>query len=169
MAKLLKLTAVAVLFMLLSTGITNAAFPTVKETKQATTATVTATTTTQEVTTIKAAKRELKAAAAGAKGKYFGGGKHKLAAVLFAVFLGVFGVHSFYMGQTGKGFVQLGLGVVGLGLYIAGYASYLSSGGTLPAYALIGFLIYFGVAIWAFVDFIRILSGSLEPEEGFDD
>ena len=158
------------LFLLLGIGATNAAFPTVKANRNAATAdeVTVSSTTTPQATTVKAAKRELKAAAA--KAKFYGGGKHKLAAALFAVFLGVFGVHSFYMGQTGKGFLQLGLTALGLGLYIGGIASYVSGAGqTFPVLALVGLLIYLGVGIWAIVDFVRILSGSLEPEEGFDD
>ena len=158
------------LFLLLGICATNAAFPTVKATNKTATVAdaIVVTTTTTQVTTVKAAKRELKAAAANAK--FYGGGKSKIIAALLAIFLGVFGVHSFYMGQTTKGFLQLGLTALGLGLYVGGIASYVSGAGVaFPVLALLGLLIYLGVGIWALVDFVRILTGSLEPEEGFDD
>ncbi len=34
-------------------------------------------------------------------------GKNRIAAALFAIFLGGFGVHKFYLGQTGKGILYL--------------------------------------------------------------
>ena len=75
------------------------------------------------------------------------------------------------MGQKQKGFIQLGVSVVGLGLYIAGIASVISATDTvtIPALAIVGLIIFLGAAIWAIVDFFRILSGNLAPEEGFDD
>jgi len=111
--------------------------------------------------------KELKADKSAYYQKSFYGGKSKLAAALFALFLGALGVHSFYMGQTRKGFIQLGLYVVGFLLELAGAVS--SSGtGTISALSIVGLLMVFGVGIWAFVDFIRILIGSLAPEEGFE-
>ena len=112
--------------------------------------------------------KELKADKSAYYQKSFYGGKSKLTAALLAFFLGGLGIHSFYMGQTRKGFIQLGLYVVGLALYIAGLASVGSGAATIPATAIIGYLLILGVGIWAFVDFIRILIGSLAPEEGFE-
>ena len=40
--------------------------------------------------------------------------KSKLAAGLLGIFLGVFGVHNFYLGNTGKAIAQLLLGTVGV-------------------------------------------------------
>jgi TM2 domain-containing membrane protein YozV len=97
------------------------------------------------------------------------GRKSKVAAALLAFFLGGFGVHRFYMGQKKEGFIQLGLTLVGIGLIIAGLANYVSGlGESFPTLALIGYVLVLGVSIWAFIDFIRILTGGLEPEEGFD-
>ena len=102
--------------------------------------------------------------------KPMSGGKSKIVAALLAFFLGGFGVHSFYMGQKGKGFIQLGLTLAGLALVIAGLASFVSGlGESIPIIAIIGYLLILGVGIWAFVDFVRILTGGLAPEEGFDD
>lgn len=116
-------------------------------------------------TTKKGVKKEL-----AAQSVAFGGGKSKIVAALLAFFIGSLGVHSFYMGQTVKGFIQLGLSVLGIALYIAGIASFVSgTGAALPVTALIGAVLLFGVGLWAFVDFVRILIGGLEPEEGFND
>jgi TM2 domain-containing membrane protein YozV len=60
-------------------------------------------------------------------------GKSQLTAVLLAVFLGVLGIHRFYLGYTWQGIAQL-----------------LTLG---------------GLGIWSFVDFIRILTGSLQPKD----
>ena len=94
------------------------------------------------------------------------GGKKKMAAIFLAFFLGWLGVHSFYMGQTTKGLIQLGGTALGIVLFITGVAS--SADDTIAATALIGYLLIVGVSIWALVDFIRILTGNLAPEEGFE-
>jgi TM2 domain-containing membrane protein YozV len=124
-------------------------------------------------TSLRQAKKEFKVQMSeNAKAGYggYGGGKSKVIAVVFVLLLGSFGAHSFYMGQTGKGFLQLGLTLLGIGLYIAGIASYVSGAGVaIPATALVGLVLILGVSIWALVDFIRILTGGLAPEEGFDD
>jgi hypothetical protein len=167
MAILLKNATVALLLLLLSLGTVYAAFPTAKKAQQAT-AQANNNTVSVQKTAVPAVsnEKELKSITS-AKNKAFGGGKSKGTAILLAIFLGTFGAHSFYMGKTVKGFAQLGLTLVGLGLFIAGVAS-VSTDGTIPATALIGYLLIFGVSIWALVDLVRILTGSLEPEEGFD-
>lgn len=62
-------------------------------------------------------------------------------AALLAFFLGSFGVHNFYLGYTKRGATQLVLVLFG----------YLTS------LLLIGLPIVFGVAVWAFIEFIMIL------------
>jgi TM2 domain-containing membrane protein YozV len=42
--------------------------------------------------------------------------KSKLAAGLLAIFLGWLGAHSFYLGKTGKGIIQIVVSIVTLGL-----------------------------------------------------
>ena len=54
------------------------------------------------------------------------GGKSKVAAGLFAIFLGAFGVHKFYLGYTTEGILAivlfwiLGLVTVGFGMVVMG-------------------------------------------------
>lgn len=98
------------------------------------------------------------------------GGKSKIAAALLAFFLGGFGVHRFYMGQKKQGFMQLGGTLIGIALIVIGLLSAVDTESvSIPVLAIVGYLLVLGVSIWAFVDFIRILTGGLEPEEGFND
>lgn len=118
------------------------------------------------------AKKELKAFKK-TNNWYAGGSKSKIVAALLAFFLGGFGVHSFYMGNKKKGFIQLGATIVGIALVIAGAAKTVTSvaGGTasISGLAIVGLVLLLGVGIWAFVDFVRILTGGLAPEEGFSE
>ena len=68
------------------------------------------------------------------KHPYYAGSKSQLVAALLAFFVGVVGVHRFYLGYTWQGIVQ----IITLG----------------------------GLGIWALIDFIRILTGSLTPKDG---
>jgi hypothetical protein len=105
-----------------------------------------------------------------ATSKAAGGGKSKIIAALLAFFLGNFGVHSFYMGNTKKGLIQLVLGLGGIILYSVGIASAVTSGSIgFGGIALVGMIMLLAAGIWALVDFVRILIGSLEPESGFND
>lgn len=67
--------------------------------------------------------------------------KSKLAAGLLAIFLGAFGVHNFYLGYTKKAVIQLVVSLVG-GIFTCGIAT-------------------LGIEIWAFVEGIMILTGSI--------
>lgn len=62
--------------------------------------------------------------------------KSRLAAGLLALFLGTLGIHNFYLGRTGIAVLQLLLSVLSLG-FLAG-----------------------GVALWALIEAILILTGS---------
>lgn len=95
------------------------------------------------------------------------GDKSKVVAAVLAFFLGGFGVHDFYLGNKRNGFIKLGLTLIGIALYVAGIVAFAASeAAALPILAIIGYLIILGVGIWAFVDFIRILTGSYEPVDG---
>ncbi len=179
MKKLIRLSFLAIALVVATVSSTNAAFPkdqvasTVVSTNVSTVANVT-----PEPTITKAqAKKQLKEFKK-ANNWYAGGSKSKIVAALLAFFLGGFGVHSFYMGNKKKGFIQLGATVLGIILLIVGATktvSAVAAVGTTAAVSasvspllIIGAVLLFGVSIWAFVDFIRILTGGLAPEEGFE-
>jgi TM2 domain len=169
MLKTIKLTFLAAVLAVTTINTTNAAFPKEKATSSVTTTTAVA----QEasVTKVSEVKNELSnLKKATANNYYAGGSKSKIVAALLAFFLGSLGIHSFYMGNKKKGLIQLGLSVVGIILIVVGIAS-IASGSTvtIPTLAIVGYLLIAGVSIWAFIDLIRILTGGLAPEEGFDD
>lgn len=68
--------------------------------------------------------------------------KQLLVGVLLALFLGVFGVHNFYLGHTGRGVAQLLITVLTLGL---------------------GSII---TGIWALIELIMMATGSLHDAQG---
>ena len=100
------------------------------------------------------------------------GSRSKVVAALLAFFLGGTGAHRYYLGYKKVGGIQ----TAGFVSAIIGYSIYISSaydaiyrrgdaGGTMALAAI--FLIFSAVtSIWAFVDFIRILTGSLVPADG---
>ena len=100
------------------------------------------------------------------------GSRSKVVAALLAFFLGGTGAHRYYLGYKKVGGIQ----TAGFVSAIIGYSIYISSaydaiyrrgdaGGTMALAAI--FLIFSGVtSIWAFVDFIRILTGGLVPADG---
>lgn len=69
--------------------------------------------------------------------------KSKIAAGLFGILLGTFGVHSFYLGYTTKGIIQVLLGTIGVVLCGMG-----------P----------FAAAIWGLIEGILILTGSINVD-----
>ena len=77
--------------------------------------------------------------------------KSRLAATLFAVFLGQFGAHRFYTGKIGTAVIMLVMGIVGWAtIWIFG----------------LGLLLLIPVWIWALVDFIYAVSGYAKDAEG---
>ena len=69
--------------------------------------------------------------------------KSKLAAGLLGIFLGVFGIHNFYLGYTSKAVIQLLLGTVGI--LLCGLGPCIS-------------------ALWGFIEGILILCGSIPTD-----
>jgi TM2 domain len=103
--------------------------------------------------------------------------KDKTVAAVLALVLGSFGVHRFYMGQNKLGFYRLAIGALGLLLYLGGYIIAMGAvaGTGLELVVIVGFLaavlgwlILFGSFIWNVVDFVRILTGEIEPDGGFE-
>ena len=92
--------------------------------------------------------------------------KSKVVSALLAFFLGTTGAHRYYLGYKKQGIVQ----TCGFVSIIIGYAIFIpammdSSAGMLIFSTLL--LLYgAGISIWAFVDFIRILTGGLTPADG---
>ncbi len=72
------------------------------------------------------------------------GTKSKLAAGLLAIFVGSLGVHSFYLGYTKKGIIQLVLSVILSWTVVAPIA----------------------VEVWAIIDAVNILTGKMPDSEG---
>ena len=90
---------------------------------------------------------------------------------LLAFFLGGFGVHDFYLGNKRNGIIKLLGTILGIVLMVVGIAAAATTTtatgfAALPVLAIIGYIIILGVSIWAFVDFIRILTGSYQPVDG---
>jgi TM2 domain-containing membrane protein YozV len=66
--------------------------------------------------------------------------KNRTATFLFALFLGTFGIHRFYVGKTGTGIAMLLLTLSILGLVVTPF--------------------------WALIDWIMVASGSFKDGEG---
>jgi TM2 domain-containing membrane protein YozV len=180
MRKVIKLSFLAIALVVATVNSTNAAFPKEKQTaSEVVVNTNTVVANTDESVNSKAElKKELTNLSKTEAHWYAGSGKSKILAAVLAFFLGAFGIHSFYMGNKKKGLIQLGLGVGGIILTIVGLAKAVTAVASttatttptvaIPTLAIIGYIMLVGVSIWAFIDFIRILTGGLAPEEGFD-
>lgn len=177
MKKFIKLTFLAIALVVATVNSANAAFPKDKVVSTEAVIGVSAISNQTPVTTVTKAeaKKQLKDFKK-ANNWYAGGSKSKIVAALLAFFLGSFGIHSFYMGNKKKGFIQLGISLVGIILLVAGAAKTVTTLGafgvplasaSVSPLLIVGAVLLIGVGIWAFVDFIRILTGGLAPEEGF--
>jgi TM2 domain-containing membrane protein YozV len=76
--------------------------------------------------------------------------KSRLAATLLAWFLGIFGAHRFYVGETGTAIVMLVLGIAGF----------------TTLWLFVGTVFLVAVGIWAFVDFMFAVTGHMKDREG---
>lgn len=74
--------------------------------------------------------------------------KSKITAILLALFLGGLGIHNFYLGYTNKAIAQLVIYLV-----------------SIPLMAIIiGFFTIFIPGIWAFVELIMLVTGSIKTD-----
>ena len=103
--------------------------------------------------------------------------KSRLTATLLAVFLGVFGAHRIYLEKMPSAVVMLILGISGSSILgvMASVRFYSVDPGVLAVPAGVEFfgvgivaaVIIFAVAgVWAFVDFILIVSGKMKDKDG---
>lgn len=76
--------------------------------------------------------------------------KQKLVAGLLQIFLGTLGVGRFYTGHTSIAVTQLVLTVVGW----------------ITAFLLVGLVLVFGVAVWAFIDGVMLLATDSTDSRG---
>jgi TM2 domain-containing membrane protein YozV len=83
--------------------------------------------------------------------------KSRLTTTLLAVFLGVFGIHRLYLEKTVTAVVMLTMGVSGLLTFWALEQGFGDEGGFIPLIA---------VGVWAFVDFIFAVTGSMKDKDG---
>ncbi len=74
--------------------------------------------------------------------------KSRMAAGLFGIFLGAFGVHNFYLGYTAKAVTQLVLSIVGI----------------ILSCIVVGAFLVIGVEIWGLVEGIMILAGKVNVD-----
>jgi len=76
--------------------------------------------------------------------------KSRTSALLLCIFLGTFGAHRFYLGLTGTAVAQLVLMVVGIA----------------TSWLIVGIFLMAGAGIWALVDMIMIIAGTLADVNG---
>jgi len=78
--------------------------------------------------------------------------KSRLATVLLALFLGIFGTHRFYIGKTRTAIVMLILSI----LYLV----------TVRFWGIVMVIPLAVVGLWALIDFIFAVSGIMKDKEG---
>ena len=78
--------------------------------------------------------------------------RSRLATVLLTCFLGIFGVHRFYIGKIRTAIVMLILSI----LYLV----------TVRPWGMIMVIPLAVVGLWAFIDFILAISGIMKDREG---
>jgi TM2 domain-containing membrane protein YozV len=84
---------------------------------------------------------------------------------LFAAFLGVFGIHRFYLDKTISAFIMLALGIAGfsaLGIIFGTRSYYFET--MAPTFGAVTFFV--AVGIWSLIDFIVTLAGRMKDSEG---
>ncbi len=94
-------------------------------------------------------------------------GKSQIIAAVLAWFLGIYGVHLFYLGYKKKGMNRLLLGIAGFAAFIIGFILGLAG---IPVLTLLfniaGGIILLIAWILTLIDFIKILTGELKPANG---
>lgn len=81
--------------------------------------------------------------------------KHRIVALILALFLGIIGVHRFYVGKVKSGILQLSL-------FFA--SSYLLDGQAESVKPTLGGIFMGVLGIWIFIDFIKICAGRFKDK-----
>lgn len=110
--------------------------------------------------------------------------KSRLAALLFAFFLGNLGIHDIYVGRVGRGVAKIIMSVLSIIMYIVAFSTmipfltgeYDVSGYTtdsmlkifMPAIILlvIALIVLFTLGIWVLVDIILCATGNFKDKDG---
>ncbi len=96
------------------------------------------------------------------------GKRSRIVAALLAIFLGATGAHRYYLGYNEKAIIQTS-GFVGMIIGQLLYAAAMANYETEPLILAYVFLCYgAAIVVWAFTDFIRILTGGLLPVDGME-
>ena len=95
--------------------------------------------------------------------------KSKMTAGLFGIFLGLFGVHNFYLGYKGKAITQVVVSSVSILLQLINYILFfvlvwVGVGVIFYFIAVLCWLPMFGMQIWGLVEGILILSGKINTD-----
>ena len=91
--------------------------------------------------------------------------KSRRVTALLAIFLGVFGIHRFYLEKVPTAYIMLGLGIAGcsvLGVMQSVHSYRIDSGKFLIA----GIAIFAAVGVWAIVDFGLTVIGNMKDKDG---
>jgi len=100
------------------------------------------------------------------------GVKSKIVAGLLGIFLGLYGVHNFYLGYVKKAVVQLAMVIISYVMYFASLFSMTGDFMMISEYDVLGALgtivifalVMLAVRIWTFVEAILILCGKIDKD-----
>lgn len=93
----------------------------------------------------------------------------RVAALLLCWFLGVLGVHRFYLGKWFSGLVMLVLTAVPVGTFLSLlFGGGHEQGAGEPGWASMGWLMgcFYFACMWAFIDLMRIITGGFRDGKG---
>jgi hypothetical protein len=92
--------------------------------------------------------------------------KTKLVAFLLCLFLGTFGAHRFYVGRIGSAVGQLLISIAAIIFSTVAIPVTIANAIAGGALGVIGSLLWGGLGIWVFVDWIMILVTKFKDKNG---